>query len=82
MISSPGPSTSGAAGSGAKRQRYGQAERSWSYKWAHPSGFCPDWIDPTGRGCRAGSTSEAHSRPGRRSLALALGGTLVAETDR
>lgn len=82
MISSPGPSTSAAAGSGAERQRYGQAGRSWSYKWAHPSGFCPDRIDPTGRGCRASSTSEAHSRPGSRSLAPAPGGTLAAETGR
>lgn len=82
MINYPGPSTSGAAGSGAERQRYGQAEHSWSYKWTHPAGFCPDWIDPTARGYRAGSTSEAHSRPGTRSQALVLGGTLAAETNR
>lgn len=83
MVSSPRPSTSEAAGSGAEEQRCGQAERSWCYKWTHPAGFCPDWIAPTGRGSRAGSTFGAHSRFGTRSLALGLGGTLtLAETNR
>lgn len=82
MLNSPGPSTSEAAGSGAEAQRCGQAGRSWSYKWTHPAGFCPDWIDPTGGGSRAGSTSGARSRLGSRSLALGLGGTLAAQTNR
>lgn len=82
MVNSPSPSTSEAAGSGAEAQRCGQAERSWSYKWTHPAGFCPDWIDPAGRGSRAGSTSGVHSRLGTRSLALGLGGTPAAETNR
>lgn len=82
MISCLGPSTSVAVGSGAERQRYGQAERSWSYKEWLRAGFCPDLTDLPEREYHASNTSGAHSRPGTRSLALVLCDTQTAESSR
>lgn len=79
---SPGPRTSGSAGSGAGKQKYEPAEHSWSYKVWCPAGFCPDWEDLAANECHEGSTSEAHSRLGTHSPALVLCETLVAESSR
>lgn len=65
-----GPSISGAAGSGAGRQREGWAEHSWSCKVWLPAGFCPDWTDRVERECHAGNTSGVHSMSGTHSLTL------------
>lgn len=77
-----GPSTSGAAGSGAGRQREGWAEHSWSCKVWLPAGFCPDWADLAERECHAGNTTAAHSRSGTHSLTLVLCDTQMVEPSR
>lgn len=79
MKSCLGPSTSGAAGSGAKMRGYGQTDRSWSYTGWLPAGFFPDWTGPPGWEYHAGNTSGAHSRPGTHSLGLVPCDTQMAE---
>lgn len=82
MISSVGPGTSDAAGSGAKWQRYVQAEHSWIYKWWFPVVFCPDMTDLPEREDHEGNTSGAHSRPGTHILTLVFCDTQRAEPSR
>lgn len=82
MISCRGPSTSGAADSGVRMQRYMQAERSWSYKGWLRAGFCPDSTDPPEREYHAGNTSGAQNRLGTHSRALVLCDTQTAEPSR
>lgn len=72
VISSVGPGTSDAAGSGAKWQRYGQPEHSWIYKWVFPAAFCPEMTDLSEQEDHEGNTSGAHSRPGTHILTLVL----------